>query len=192
MRNSRGPRKLGRTSSHRKAMLRNLVTSVLEHERVTTTDARAKEVRPLAERVITYGKRGDLHARRMALRMVRSQTVVRKVFDSVAKRFADRQGGYTRIIKLGRRQGDGAPLSIIELLPDETSRKEAAAASKKGQKKAEKKADKKTEKKAGSAKAKAAKLGGAKPKPTQTQKPGASVSKKKAGGGQKKGRSGQA
>ncbi len=190
MRNSRGPRKLGRTTPHRKAMLRNLVTSVLEHERVTTTDARAKEVRPLAERVITYGKRGDLHSRRMALRMVRSRTVVGKVFDSVAKRFADRQGGYTRIIKLGRRQGDGAPLSIIELLPDETSGKEAAAVAKKGQKKGEKKAGKKTDKKTRPAKARAATLAG--PKPTQTQKPGAAVSKKKAGGGQKKGRSGQA
>ena len=137
MHNSRGPRKLGRTTPHRMAMLRNLVTSILEHERVTTTDARAKEVRPLTEKVITYGKRGDLHARRQALKIVRSRAVVRKVFDTVAKRFADRPGGYTRIIKLGRRKGDCAPLSIIELLPDvktpvEKGKKSKGKASAKG------------------------------------------------------------
>ena len=126
MHNSRGYRKLGRTTPHRMAMLRNLVTSVLEHERVTTTDARAKEVRPIAEKVITYGKRGGLHARRQALKIVRSKTVVRKVFDTVAKRFANRPGGYTRIIKLGTRKGDGAPLSIIELLPEEKAPGEKA------------------------------------------------------------------
>lgn len=119
MHNPRGYRKLGRPTPHRMAMLRNLVTSVLEHERVTTTDARAKEVRPITEKVITYGKRGGLHARRQALKIVRSKTVVRKVFDTIAKRFANRPGGYTRIIKLGTRKGDGAPLSIIELLPEE-------------------------------------------------------------------------
>jgi len=147
MRNSRGHRKLGRTTPHRMAMLRNLVTSVLEHERVTTTDAKAKAVRPLAERIITYGKRGDLHSRRKALRIVRSSTVVRKVVDTVAKRFANRPGGYTRIIKLGRRQGDGAPLSIIELLPDEAARKARTAGAKKGGKKGEKKGEQKGEKK---------------------------------------------
>jgi large subunit ribosomal protein L17 len=119
-------------------MLRNLVTSLLQYERVTTTDAKAKEVRPLAERIITYGKRGDLHSRRMALRIVRSRTVVSNVFDSVAKRFADRRGGYTRIIKLGNRRGDGAPLSIIELLPAEPAEKTGAPA--KGKKKAAAKA----------------------------------------------------
>ncbi len=119
MHNPRGHRKLGRTTPHRMAMLRNLVTSVLKHERVTTTDARAKEVRPLAEKIITYGKRGGLHARRQALKIVRSKAVVGKVFDTFSKRFANRPGGYTRIIKLGRRKGDCAPLSIIELLPEE-------------------------------------------------------------------------
>jgi large subunit ribosomal protein L17 len=125
MRHLRAHRKLGRVTAHRLAMLRNLVTSLLEHERITTTDARAKEVRPIAERMITYGKRGDLHSRRQALRIVRSRTVVGKVFDSVARRFADRPGGYTRIIKLGRRLGDGAPLSIIELLPEPSAEKPA-------------------------------------------------------------------
>jgi large subunit ribosomal protein L17 len=118
MRHMNAHRRLRRETSHRLAMLRNLVTSLLEHERITTTDAKAKEVRPLAERIITYGKKGDLHARRMAMRTVRSKSVLKKVFDSVAPRFATRPGGYTRIIKLGRRAGDGAPLSIIELLPE--------------------------------------------------------------------------
>ncbi|MFQ5456961.1 MAG: 50S ribosomal protein L17 [Myxococcota bacterium] len=140
MHNSRGHRKLGRTSPHRMAMLRNLVTSVLEHERVTTTDAKAKEVRPIAEKVITYGKRGDLHSRRKALKIVRSRAVVGKVFDSVAKRFASRPGGYTRIIKLGRRQGDGAPLSIIELLPEIKSGEAAGSGGKKGKGKEKEKA----------------------------------------------------
>lgn len=134
MRHLKAHRKLGRTTPHRISMLRNLVTSFLEHERITTTDAKAKELRPIAERIITYGKRGDLHARRMALRVVRSRSVVGKVFDTIAKRFADRPGGYTRIIKLGQRRGDGAPLSIIELLPDENA-KEASTPSKEKRKK---------------------------------------------------------
>jgi len=123
MRHLHAHRKLGRPTAHRLSMLRNLVTSLLDQERITTTDAKAKEVRPIAERMITYGKRGDLHARRQALRFVRSRQVVHKIFDSVAKRYADRPGGYTRIIKLGRRAGDGAPLSIIELIPDAQARK---------------------------------------------------------------------
>jgi large subunit ribosomal protein L17 len=115
-------------------MLRNLVTSLLQHERVTTTDAKAKEVRPLAERIITYGKRGDLHSRRKALSIVRSRAVVSSVFDAMAKRFSDRRGGYTRIIKLGRRRGDGAPLSIIEILPEKAAEKPASRAKAKGKK----------------------------------------------------------
>ena len=128
MRHLNAHRKLRRETSHRLAMLRNLVTSLLEHERITTTDAKAKEIRPLAERIITYGKKGDVHARRMAMRTVRSKTVLKKIFDSVAKRFAGRPGGYTRIIKLGRRAGDGAHLSIIELLPEEGAVKSAKPA----------------------------------------------------------------
>jgi large subunit ribosomal protein L17 len=170
------------------AMLRNLVTSVLEHERVTTTDAKAKAVRPIAERIITYGKRGDLHSRRLALRIVRSPKVVGKVFDTVAKRFANRPGGYTRIMKLGRRQGDGAPLSLIELIPDEAARKAKAGAAKD----AGKKGGKKKEAGKTAARTKAAKPARTKPaaeKAEGTKKPASPPAKKKSGEGQRKGRS---
>lgn len=119
MRHRKDHRKLNRTSSHRKAMLRNLVTSLLEHEAVRTTDAKAKEVRRIAERMITLGKRGTLHARRQALQTLRSKAVAGKVFESLAERYRERPGGYTRILKLGRRVGDNAPLSRIELLGEE-------------------------------------------------------------------------
>jgi len=107
---------LGRSASHRTAMYRNLVTSLLEHERIRTTDAKAKGVRSLAEKMITLGKRGDLHARRRALRVIRRREVAAKVFDDLAERYRDRQGGYTRIVKLGIRPGDAAAMSIIELV----------------------------------------------------------------------------
>jgi large subunit ribosomal protein L17 len=97
-------------------MYRNLVTSLFEHERVRTTDAKAKGVRSLAEKMITLGKRGDLHARRRALRVIRRRDVAAKVFDDLAERFRDRPGGYTRIVKLGIRPGDAASMSIIELV----------------------------------------------------------------------------
>ena len=109
-------------------MYRNLVTSLLEHERVQTTDAKAKGVRSLAERMITLGKRGDLHARRRALRVIRSREVAAKVFDDLAERYRDRPGGYTRIYKLGRRVGDAAKISIIELVDREGSSKRASTA----------------------------------------------------------------
>ena len=118
-------RKLGRTSSHRKAMLRNMVTSLLQHEEIRTTDAKAKELRGVAERMITLGKRGTLHARRQALEMIRSREVASKVFDELAERYRERPGGYTRIIKLGLRTGDAAPMSIIELV-DREDREEHA------------------------------------------------------------------
>ena len=107
---------LGRTSAHRKAMFRNMVTSLLEHEQIQTTDAKAKEVRRWAEKMITLGKRGDLHARRTALKVVRSKDVTSKLFDELAARYRDRPGGYTRIIKLGNRVGDAAAVSLIELV----------------------------------------------------------------------------
>ncbi|MDY0212011.1 MAG: 50S ribosomal protein L17 [Desulfuromonadaceae bacterium] len=116
MRHNKSGRRLGRNSSHRKAMLRNMVTSLLDAEKITTTDARAKEVRKLAEKMITLGKKGDLHARRQALSVVQDKNVVAKLFDRVAPRFAERNGGYTRIIKVGNRAGDNAPVSIIELV----------------------------------------------------------------------------
>jgi large subunit ribosomal protein L17 len=109
-------RKLGRTSAHRLAMYRNLVTSLLQHERVETTDAKAKEVRRLADRMITLGKRGDLHARRRALRVIREREVAAKVFGELAERYRDRPGGYTRVLKTRIRVGDAAPLSIVELV----------------------------------------------------------------------------
>jgi large subunit ribosomal protein L17 len=99
-------------------MLRNLVTSLLEHEKVKTTDAKAKELRPLAEKMIGLGKRGDLHARRQVLTVVRKAEVVRKLFDTISPRYQSRNGGYTRIVKLGFRSGDGAPVSIVELVTE--------------------------------------------------------------------------
>ena len=116
MRHRARSRKLGRTSAHRKAMYRNMVTSLLEHERIETTDAKAKEVRRIAERMITLGKRGDLHARRRALRVIRSRDVTAKVFDDLAERYRERPGGYTRVLKLRNRIGDAAPLSLVELI----------------------------------------------------------------------------
>jgi len=112
-------RHLGRSSAHRKALMRNMVTSLLEHERIETTDAKAKELRRVADRMITLGKRGTLHARRRALRTIRSREIAAKVFDSLALRYRDRAGGYTRVLKLRRRPGDAAPISIIELVDRE-------------------------------------------------------------------------
>ena len=109
-------RKIGRSPSHRIAMYRNLVTSLLEHERIETTDTKAKEVRRLAERMMTLGKRGDLHARRRALRVIRRREVAAKVFDELAKRYEKREGGYTRVLKTRRRVGDGAAMSVVELV----------------------------------------------------------------------------
>jgi large subunit ribosomal protein L17 len=116
MRHRKGQRKLGRTSAHRTAMLRNMVTALLRFEQIRTTDAKAKEVRRVAERMITLGKRGDLHARRQALRVIRSRDVAAKVFDVLAERYRERPGGYTRVLKLGSRAGDAAPLSLVELV----------------------------------------------------------------------------
>jgi large subunit ribosomal protein L17 len=132
MRHNKSGRKLGRNSGHRNAMLRNMVTSLLEHGRITTTDSRAKELRKLVDRMITLGKRGDLHARRQVSQVIRTRQVVAKLFDQIGPRFKDRPGGYTRIIKLGSRLGDNAPQSIIELVEEEFTAKpkKAATASK--------------------------------------------------------------
>jgi large subunit ribosomal protein L17 len=116
MRHAKSGRKLGRTSSHREAMFRNMVTSLFEHERIVTTEHKAKELRPIAEKMITLAKRGDLHARRQALNYMRSKNVVAKLFDQIKDQFADRNGGYTRIIRTGIRTGDAAPMAIIELV----------------------------------------------------------------------------
>ncbi len=109
-------RKLGRTSAHRAALYRNMVTSLLLHERIETTDVKAKELRRVAERMITLGKRGTLHARRHAARVIRSREVASKVFGELAERYRDRPGGYTRVVKTRVRVGDAAPLSVIELV----------------------------------------------------------------------------
>ena len=123
-------RKLGRTSSQRKALLRDLTTSLIIHERIETTEAKAKELRSVVEKMITLGKRGDLHARRQAAQYMRRELVtvtneegneseifaIQKLFEDVAPRYAERQGGYTRIMKMGPRRGDGAPVVVIELV----------------------------------------------------------------------------
>src|SRR5512145_15962 len=129
-------RKLGRTSSHREAMFRNMVTSIIKHESIRTTDTVAKEVRKLADKMITLGKKGDLHARRQALSIVRDKDMVGKLFGELTERFRNRAGGYTRIVKVGYRFGDNAPVSILEYLPDEKKKEKAKPKSKK-EKKAE-------------------------------------------------------
>ena len=116
MRHRKDHRKLGRSPSHRVAMLRNMVTSLLDHEQIRTTEPKAKEVRRVTERMITLGKRGTLHARRRALRTIRSREVAAKVFDTLADRYENRPGGYTRILKVAPRVGDNAPMAIIELV----------------------------------------------------------------------------
>jgi large subunit ribosomal protein L17 len=111
-----GYRKFNRDSSARKAMLRDVVTALFDKERIETTEAKAKEVSGLADEMITLAKRGDLHARRQALAVVTHESVVRKLFDTIAPKYKERQGGYTRVLKLGPRQGDAAPMAILELV----------------------------------------------------------------------------
>ncbi len=110
------PRKLGRSSAHRNLMLRNLTTSLIMNGRIETTETRAKETRKVAEKMISLAKKGDLHARRQALAYMTDETVVKNLFDEIAPKYADRNGGYTRMYKLGPRKGDAAPMAIIELV----------------------------------------------------------------------------
>lgn len=124
MRHRRAGRHLGRDGAHRRALYRNLVTELLRHERITTTDAKAREIRPIAEKMITLGRRGDLHARRQALSYLYDRYVVEKVFEDIGPRMADRPGGYLRITRLEPRKGDGAMMAIIETV----DYREAAAA----------------------------------------------------------------
>ena len=116
MRHRKAGKKLGRVTAHRWALFRNLLTALFRHERITTTEAKAKAVRGLADRMITLAKRESLHARRQVLRLVPDETVVKKLFDTVAARYAERSGGYTRIVKVGHRAGDNAPVVLLELV----------------------------------------------------------------------------
>ena len=111
-----GYRKLGKPTAHRKLMLRSLVTDLFREGRISTTDCRAKEARKIAEKMITLGKRGDLHARRQAMAVIFDEDVVKKLFDDIDPKYAERNGGYTRILKLGPRQGDGAEMVFLELV----------------------------------------------------------------------------
>ncbi len=116
MRHGVAGRQLGRPTGHRMMLSRNLVTDVLRHERIQTTEAKAKEIRPMVERMITLGKDGSLHARRQAIAFLTDTTIAHKLFEETAGRYRERPGGYTRILKLGRRKGDGAPMAQIELV----------------------------------------------------------------------------
>ncbi len=132
MRHRKSGIKLNRSSSHRHAMFRNMVTSLFKHDRIKTTDVKAKELRKWADYLVTLAKRGDLHARRQALSIVREKDVVHKLFDQAPKRFAGVNGGYTRVVKIGFRPGDAAPVSIIELTgqapePEEKSEEKSAS-----------------------------------------------------------------
>ncbi len=135
MRHQKKTVKLGRTAAHRKALLANQVCSLIEHQRIKTTLAKAKAVRPLAEKMVTLGKKGSLHARRTALAVLRQKDAVKKLFDDIAPRAADRKGGYTRIVKLGARKSDSAPVAFIEWVDSPIVSEEAPAAEEKEKKK---------------------------------------------------------
>lgn len=126
MRHQKAGRKLNRTASHRKAMFANMAASLITHEQIVTTLPKAKEIRPIVEKLVTLGKRGDLHARRQAISQVRDAAVVSKLFDAIASRYANRNGGYLRIMKAGYRQGDNAPLAVIEFVDRDVAAKGAA------------------------------------------------------------------
>ena len=123
MRHRKAGKKLGRTSSHRKAMLRNMATSLFKHEQVVTTETKAKELRPVAEKLITLAKKGDLHARRQALAFIKDKFTAHKLFSEIKDRYLDRQGGYLRIVKKGIRKGDAAPISVVQLLEIDLEKK---------------------------------------------------------------------
>jgi large subunit ribosomal protein L17 len=136
MRHGKRVKKLGRTKSHRKAMLANMAASLFLHYMIKTTEAKAKEVRKLAEKLITLAKRGDLHAHRQVYDVIKDRKLVKKLFDEIAPKFNDREGGYTRVTKLGPRRGDGAPVSVVELLIEKPVKEEKKGKKGKGEKKA--------------------------------------------------------
>ena len=135
MRHGVGTKKLGRTSEHRLAMFRNLIIGLIKAQRITTTVQKAKEVRPLAEKIITWGKKDSVHSRRMVYRWIQDRTIVKSVFDDLAPKFIDRSGGYTRILKLGPRRGDGAEEAILEFVDFKYKAKEKKDDKKKAAKK---------------------------------------------------------
>ncbi len=137
MRHQKTGRKLGRNSSHRKAMYRNMVTSLFKYGQLETTDAKAKELRPIAEKLITLAKKGDLHSRRLALSYMNEKTVTHKLFDDIKNSYLNRQGGYVRILKNGFRRGDGAAVSIVQLLPIEDAAKKSSKKAKSAEAKSE-------------------------------------------------------
>jgi len=149
MRHRKAGRKLGRDSSHRRAMLRNLVTSLFRHEEVSTTHAKAKTARPIAEKMITLAKRGDLHTRRQALSYIMDKEVTHKLFDQMKDRFQDRQGGYVRILRTGNRRGDNAPLALMQLAGGGEGKKGSEKVSKKAVKEKKKSPEKAPDKKDG-------------------------------------------
>lgn len=126
MRHGKSGRRLNRTVSHRKALFSNMAASLIEHEQITTTLPKAKELRPIVEKLVTLGKRGDLHARRQAISQIKDQDAVRKLFDAIATRYATRNGGYLRIMKAGYRQGDNAAMAVIEFVERDVDAKGAA------------------------------------------------------------------
>ncbi|KUL38129.1 50S ribosomal protein L17 [Streptomyces sp. NRRL F-4489] len=133
--------RLGGSAAHEKALLRNLATSLFEHGRITTTEAKARRLRPFAERLVTKAKKGDLHNRRQVMELVTDKSVVHTLFTEIAPRFAERPGGYTRITKIGNRRGDNAPMAVIELVEGEIAKKATVAEAEAAAKRAVKEAD---------------------------------------------------
>ena len=125
MRHRKSGRKLNRTSSHRKAMFANMAAALINHEQITTTLPKAKELRPFVDKLVTLAKRGDLHARRIAISRVRDEAMVKKLFETIGPRYEDRQGGYTRVLRAGFRYGDNAPVAVIEFVDRDESAKGA-------------------------------------------------------------------
>src|SRR5918911_3765904 len=121
---TKGPR-MGGSPAHERLMLANLATALLEHGRITTTESKAKRLRPYVEKLVTFGKRGDLHARRQVLKVIRDKSVVHTLFDEIGPRYENRPGGYTRIVKVGPRKGDNAPMAVIELVEGQTVAQQA-------------------------------------------------------------------
>ncbi|MFQ5450611.1 MAG: 50S ribosomal protein L17 [Nitrospinaceae bacterium] len=178
MRHLKAGRKFGRTSAHRKAMFRNMVTALIERERIRTTLPKAKELRSKVEKTITLGKKGTLHARRRAMRTVTRKETLQKLFGPIAERFAGRNGGYTRIIHIGNRRGDDAPMAFIELVEAENEKSKETPAKQKAKSRPKKEAPPAADKKGGKKKAAPAKTETGKSKKAPAKKTGEPAPKK--------------